>query len=105
VGRSLSDLAPELLPTQAAQHVLSGKYSDAKDPRGQLLAMEVQLERRRELVAADELKHSLVEAQKRGGDRELVRLQAQLAQARRKGDRELAEQLAQQISSNRNQVD
>jgi DNA primase len=85
-GRSLSDLAPESLPPQAAKHVLSGKYADAKDPRGQLLAMTGQLGIRKTKLEARALQRSLVDAQ-------------------RKGDRELARQLAQQISSNRNQAD
>ena len=104
-GRSLVDVAPEQLPSQAAKHVLSAKYADAKDPRGQLLAMADQLGIRKTKLDARALQENLSRAQSRGGNRELARLQARLAEAQRHGDHELVEQLVQQISSNRNQAD
>ena len=51
------------------------------------------------------LEKSLVASQRGGGDKDLIRLQAQLAVAQRKGDRELVEQLTAQISSNRKQAE
>jgi len=93
-----------LLPA-TAQHVLSGKYAEAKDPAAQLSALVGNLEQRRTMVAQKGLEKSLVAAQRGGGDKDLVRLQAQLAVAQRKGDRELVEQLTAQISSNRKQAE
>jgi DNA primase len=92
------------LPKSTAEHVLSGKYADAKDPRGQLLAMTHDLERRKTLLDQAGWKQALVDAQRRG-DRDLARLLAQLVEAERKGDRELAERLAGVISTNRKQAD
>lgn len=104
-GRSLVDLAPEQLPSQAANHVLSGTYAETKDPRGQLLAMADQLAIRKSKIDSATLQKSLNEAQRRGGDRDLLRLKARMAEAQGKGDHELVEQLAAQISSNRKQAD
>ena len=93
------------LPPPTAQHVLSGKYAEAKDPAAQLTALLNNLEHRRTMLAQRGLEKSLAAAQRGGGDKELVRLQAQLAVAQRKGDRELVEQLTAQISSNRKQAE
>ncbi|MDB4953603.1 MAG: primase [Myxococcales bacterium] len=107
-GKSLLESAPVELPLATAQHVLSGKYSDCKDPPGQLAAMARQLEQRKTKLDQNALKKSLVDAQRRG-DRELARVLAQLAEAERKGDRESVERLTGQlsgvISSNRKQAE
>jgi DNA primase len=103
-GASVLELAPGKLPPSSAQHVLSGKYADAKDPRAQLVAMSSDLERRKVMLGQAELKKNLIEAQRRG-DRVLARLLAQLAEAQRKGDLELASRLEDEISSNRKQAD
>ena len=105
VGESFLELAPVKLPEPSANHVLSGKYSVAKDPRGQLVAMVTQLEHKQAMLARQGLAKSLAEAKRGGGDPELVRLQALLAVARGKGDRELVEQLMEKIASNRKQAD
>ena len=94
-----------LLPTPTAQLVLSGKYTEAKDPAAQLTALVNSLEQRRTMLAQKGLEKSLNASQRGGGDKDLVRLQAQLAVAQRKGDRELVEQLTAQISSNRKQAE
>jgi DNA primase len=104
-GQSFLELASMLLPPATAQHVLSGKYAEAKDPAAQLSALVNNLEHRRTMVAQKGLEKSLAAAQRGGGDKDLVRLQAQLAVAQRKGDRELVEQLTAQISSNRKQAE
>jgi DNA primase len=108
-GQSFLELASMLLPPPTAQHVLSGKYAEHKNPGAQLAAFVERLEQRSSMQSLKGLEKSLVEAQRGGGDKDLVRLQTQLAVARRKGDRELVEQIDQQIaaqlSSNRKQAD
>jgi DNA primase len=108
-GQSFLELASMLLPPPTAQHVLSGKYAEHKNPAAQLAAFVERLEQRSSMQSLKGLEKSLVEAQRGGGDKDLVRLQTQLAVARRKGDRELVEQIDQQIaaqlSSNRKQAD
>jgi len=108
-GQSFLELASMLLPPPTAQHVLSGKYAEHKNPSAQLAALLDRLEQRGVMIARKGLEKSLVEAQRGGADKDLVRLQAQLAVAQRKGDRELVEQLdrqiAAQISSNRKQAE
>jgi hypothetical protein len=104
-GQSFLELAPVKLPAPSAKQVLSGKYSDAKDPRGQLAAMIQGLEHKHSMLAQQGLAKSLADAKRGGGDPELVRLQALLAVARGKGDRELVEQLMEKIASNRKQAD
>lgn len=94
-----------LLPPPIAQHVLSGKYVEAKDPSAQLAALVGNLEQRRVMIAQKGLEKSLAQSTRGGADKDLVRLQAQLAVAQRKGDRELVEQLTAQISSNRKQAE
>lgn len=93
------------LPPATAQHVLSGKYAEHKNPAAQLSALLDSLDKRNAMLAQRGLEKSLVAAQRGGADKELVRLQAQLAVAQRKGDRELVEQLTAQISSNRKQAE
>src|SRR5690606_29515844 len=104
-GQSFLELASMLLPPPTAQHVLSGKYAEVKDPAAQLTALLGALEQRRAMLAQKGLEKSLAKAQRGGADPELVRLQAQLAVAQRKGDLELVAQLEAQISSNRKQAD
>ena len=91
-GQSFLDLAPLQLPTTTAEHVLSGKYAEAKDPRADLLAMTRNLGYRKVGVGLAELKNSLVEAQRKG-DRDLARRFAQLIEAERRGDHELVTQI------------
>ena len=104
-GQSFLELAPVLLPQATAQLVLSGKYTDAKDPPGQLLAMTRELEHRGVMLEQSALQKRLVDAQRSTNDPELVRLEAQLGVAKRKGDHELVEQLMTKISSNRKQAE
>ncbi len=104
-GQSFPELASMLLPPATAQHVLSGKYAEHKNPTAQLAALLGMLEQRRTMVAQTGLQKSLVESQRGGGDKDLVRLQAQLAVAQRQNNRELVEQLEAQISSNRKQAE
>jgi hypothetical protein len=66
--------------------VLSGKYSGAKDPRAQLIAMARGLEQRKAKLERAELTKNMVEAQRRG-------------------DRELARRIATEIESNRKQAE
>ena len=104
-GQSFLELAPVKPPAPSAKQVHSGKYSDAKDPRGQLVAMLERLEQKHAMLAQQGLAKSLAEAKRGSGDPELVRLQALLAVARGKGDHELAEQLMEKIASNRKQAE
>jgi hypothetical protein len=104
-GQSFLELASMLLPPATAQHVLSGKYSEAKDPAAQLSALLGNLDRRRAMLAQKGLQQSLVASQRGGADKQLASLQAQLAVAQRQGNRELVEQLEAQISSNRKQAE
>ena len=66
--------------------------------------MVADLELRKQMLGTRACKE-LADAQARHGDRELARLQAQLAEAQRKGDRELVERLAAEIASNRKQAE
>ena len=102
-GQSFLELAPVQLPSPIAKLVLSGKYSDHKDPRGQLVAMTQGLEQRKQAFEKAGLRKQLGAAKHGTVDKELVRLQARLAEAQRRGDRELAEQLASEIASKRKQ--
>jgi DNA primase len=107
-GQSFLELAPVQLPPPSAKQVLSGKYSESKDPRAQLLAMIAALEQRQAMLAQQGLQRSLIQAKRGGADPELVRLQTHLAIAQRKGDRELVEQLTEKIekfASNRKQAE
>ncbi len=93
------------LPPQIAKHVLSGKYSDHKDPRGQLVAMMAGLEQRKQQLEHSGLARSLADARRGTTDPDLVRLQVRLAEAQRKNDRALVEQLAAEISKKRKQAE
>jgi DNA primase len=104
-GQSFLELAPVQLPSPIAKAVLSGKYSDHKDPRAALAAMVANLEVRKGKLESAGLQKRLAATKHVTTDRELARLEAQLAVARAKGDRELAERLAGEISSNRKQAE
>ncbi len=101
--RQVQSMAAQL-PQPTIQQLLSGKYAEAKDPRGQLVAMTSDLEQRKTLLGYANLKKQLVDAQRRG-DRDLARRLAQLAEAERKGDNELADRLVAEILSNRKQAE
>jgi DNA primase len=95
-GQSFLELASSL-PSQTAEHVLSGKYVEAKNPRALLAEMAENLTKRREATQKATLSKSLAEAQ-RSGDRNLQRRLAQLAEAERKGDREAVARLSEEVS-------
>ena len=111
-GQSFLDLVPSQLPTTTAEHVLSGKYSEAKDPRADLVAMTRNLDHRKVEVGLVEMKKQLVEAQRKG-DRDLARRFAQLIEAERRGDHELVARIRDSLvasapavdAPNRKQVD
>jgi DNA primase len=92
-GQSLLELAPVRLPPTTAKHVLSGKYTSAKDPPSSLAAMTRNLEARKVGVEMVELRKSLADA-KRRGDHGLARELAQRAVAERRGNHELDGKLA-----------
>ncbi len=102
-GQSFLELAPVHLPANTARLVLSGKYSEAKDPLVQLAKMASNLELRSTMGVRNDMRQRMVDAQRRG-DRDGARLLAQLAEAERKGDRELAQRLTEEMS-NRKQAD
>jgi DNA primase len=107
-GQSFLELAPVKLPAPTAKHVLSGKYSESKDPRAQLLALISALEQKQSMLSQRGLLKSLVDAKRGGSDPELVRLNAQLAVAKAKRDHGLVEQLMAEIeklASNRKQAE
>jgi DNA primase len=101
-GQPFLELAPRL-PSSTAEHVLSGKYIDAKNPHALLAEMAGNLATRKASVEHAGLKKSLADASRRG-DRDLQRRLAQLAEAERKGDREAVARITGEISS-RKQVD
>jgi DNA primase len=104
-GQSFLELAPLHLPSSTAKTVLSGKYSDHKDPRAALAEMVRGLETRKKMVEQHELQKKL-EAAKRGtSNPELTRLEAQLGVARRIGNHEQVERLEAEIASNRKQAE
>jgi hypothetical protein len=104
-GQSFLELAQVQLPPTTAAHVLSGKYSEAKDPRAALIAMATNLDHRKSEVGLAELKKRMGEAH-RSGDRDLARRLAQLAEAERKGDHELVARIKDSlVASNRKQVE
>ncbi len=111
-GQSFLELAPQKLPPPTAKLVLSGKYSDHSDPRGQLVAMMQGFEQRKQAIEKAGLQKQLNAARHGVGGtsltmvgKELIRLQARLAEAQRKGQLELVEQLENEISSNRKQAE
>ena len=96
-GQSFPELAP-LLPTSTAEHMLSGKYAEVKDPRAALIAMTGNLETRASAKKFGEVGKTMAEAG-RQGDRDRARLLAQLAVAERKGDHELAARIKVSLAS------
>ncbi len=109
-GQSFLELAQVQLPPTTAEHVLSGKYAEAKDPRAALVAMANNLDHRKSEVGLADLKKRMADAH-RSGDRDLARRLAQLAEAERKGDHELVARIKDALSSppggagNRKQVE
>ena len=97
-GQPFHELVAVHLTSSIAEHVLSGKYADSKDPRAALLAMAKNLEVRKTQVGRNELNKSLVDAG-RTGNRELARRLAQLAEAERKGDHELVARIKDSLAS------
>ena len=104
-GQSLLELAPVHLPPLYAEKVMSGKYSDHKDPRAALVAMAHNLELRKQMLESVSLQKKLSDGKRGTGDRELARLEAQLAVARRTGDLEQAERFEAEISSKRKKAE
>jgi DNA primase len=99
-GTSLLELVSQ---SQIAKHVLSGKHTEHKDPRAALLAMIQGLEQRQALVDAKRDLRSFSDAKRGMHDRDDVRLQAQLAVAKKQGDQQLVVLLEAQIASKRKQ--
>ncbi|HEY1552048.1 MAG TPA: DNA primase, partial [Kofleriaceae bacterium] len=89
--------------SQVAKHVLSGKHTEHKDPRAALLAMIQGLEQRQALVDAKRDLRSFSDAKRGTHDRDDVRLQAQLAVAKKQGDQQLVVLLEAQLASKRKQ--
>jgi DNA primase len=104
-GQSFHELAPVHLPEPLAKSVMSGKYSDHKDPRAALIAMAHNLELRKQKLESVSLQKKLADGKRGTGDRELARLDAQLAVARRTGDLELVERLEAEISSKKKKAE
>ena len=102
-GTPFSELVQDL-PPSIAKHVLSGKYADHKDPRGQLVAMIAGLEQRKASLERSDLARVLADAKHGTQDQDEVRLQAQLAVAKKKGDQQQVALLESQIASNRKQA-
>jgi hypothetical protein len=102
-GQSFLELAPVLLPSSIAKSVLSGKYSDHKDPRAALAAMVHNLELRKQKLDQNTLQKKLTDGKRGTSDREIARLEAQLAVARRTNNPELVERLEAEIASKRKQ--
>jgi len=97
-GQPFHELVAVHLPSPTAEHVLSGKYAETKDPRAALVAMAKNLEVRKTQVGRNDLSKSLVDAG-RTGNRELARRLAQLAEAERKGDQELVARIKDSLAS------
>jgi hypothetical protein len=104
-NQSFHVLAPLHLPSSIAKTVMSGKYSEHKDPGSALAEMVRLLETRKKMVEQLNLQKKL-EAAKRGtSNPELTRLEAQLGVARRIGNQELVDRLEGEIASNRKQAE
>ncbi|MEO6774730.1 MAG: DNA primase [Kofleriaceae bacterium] len=104
-GQSFLELAPVHLPPPIAKAVLSGKYTEHKDPRAVLIALANNLELRKAKLEAVSLQKKLSDGKRGTSDRELARAEAQLAVARRIGDLEQAERLEAEISSKRKKAE
>jgi len=104
-GQSFHELAPVHLPQPIAQIVMSGKYADHKDPRAALIELARHLELRKAKLETVSLQKKLADGKRGTSDRELARLEAQLAVARRTGDVELIEKLDAEISSKKKKAE
>ena len=96
-GKSLHDLAPELLPAAMVPYVLFGRYVDHKDPSAALRAMADNLEARKATTERSKVLGSLADA-RRSGNRDKARLLSQLGVAERQGDHELAARLRESLA-------
>jgi len=97
-GQPFHELVAVHLLSPTAEHVLSGKYAETKDPRAALLAMAKNLEARKTEVGRNDLRKQLADAG-RSNNRELQRQLARLAEAERKGDHELVARIKDSIAS------
>ncbi len=97
-GQPFHELVAVHLISPTAEHVLSGKYAETKDPRAALLAMAKNLEARKTEVGRNDLRKQLADAG-RSNNRELQRQLARLAEAERKGDHELVARIKDSIAS------
>ncbi|CAN5328005.1 hypothetical protein BH11MYX1_BH11MYX1_43560 [soil metagenome] len=104
-GKSFLELVPLHLPSSIAKSVLSGKYSDHKDPPAALRALCQQLELRKSKLEQAGFQKKLADAKRGTSNPELMRLEVQLAIARKNGDLEQAKRLEGEISSNRKQAE
>ena len=104
-GKSLLELVPLQLPSSIAKSVLSGKYSDHKDPPAALRALGQRLELRKSMLEQVGFQKKLADAKRGTSNPELMRLEVQLAIARKNGDLEQAKRLEGEISSNRKQAE
>jgi len=97
-GQPFHELVAVHLLSPTAEHVLSGKYAETKDPRAALLAMAKNLEARKTEVGRNDLRKQLADAG-RSNNRELQRQLARLAEAERKGDHELVARIKDSLAS------
>jgi DNA primase len=104
-GKSLNELVPLQLPSSIAKSVMSGKYSDHKDPLAALRALGQGLELRKAKLEQVGFQKKLADAKRGTSNPELMRLEVQLAIARKNGDLEQAKRLEGEISSNRKQAE
>jgi len=104
-GKSLLELAPLKLPSSYAKSVMSGKYSDHKDPPAALRGLLEQLEVRKAMIEQAGFQKKLADAKRGTSNPELMRLEIQLAIARKTGDLESVKRLEGEISSNRKQAE
>jgi DNA primase len=104
-GQSVHEIAPLMLPESIAKTVMSGKYSDHKDPRAALAEMVRSLETRKKMLEQQSLQKKLADSKRGTSNPELTRLEVQLAVARRIGNPELVDRLEAEISSNRKQAE
>lgn len=96
-GKSVADLAFELLPPELVPHVLSRRYADHKDPPGELAKKVANLGARKAEIERTRLMRGISDAT-RGGNRDKARLLSQLGIAERQGDHELAARLRETLA-------
>ncbi len=104
-GKSFLELAPLLLPEPIAKSVLSGKYSDHKDPPAALRGLLEQLGIRKAKLEQAGFQKKLTAAKRGTSNPELMRLEIQLAIARKTGDLDAIKRLEGEVSSNRKQAE